>query len=44
MWARRAGLGAGWDLLLIARPEAGRASYAELGEALASLLRRLDIG
>lgn len=44
MRARRAGLGAGWDLLLIARPEAGRASYAELGEALASLLRRLDIG
>ena len=44
MRARRAELGAGWDLLLIARPEAGRATYAELGEALASLLRRLDIG
>jgi len=29
---------------VIARPEAGRATYAELGEALASLLRRLDIG
>jgi ribonuclease P protein component len=44
MRARRAELGVGWDLLLIARPEAGRATYAELGEALASLLRRLDIG
>ena len=44
MRARRAELGAGWDLLLIARPEAGRATYAELGEALASLLRRLEIG
>ncbi len=44
MRARRAELGAGWDLLLIVRPEAGRATYAQLGEALASLLRRLDIG
>lgn len=44
MRARRAELGAGWDLLLIARPEAGRATYVELGEALASLLRRLEIG
>ena len=44
MRARRAELGVGWDLLLIARPEAARATYAELGEALASLLRRLDIG
>jgi len=41
---RRAELGVGWDLWVIARPEAGRATYAELGEALASLLRRLDIG
>jgi len=44
MRARRAELGVGWDLLLIARPEAGRATYAELREALASLLQRLDIG
>ena len=44
MRARRTDLGAGWDLLLIARPEAGRATYAELEKALASLLRRLDIG
>ena len=44
MRARSADLGAGWDLLVIARPEAGRATYAELGEALTSLLRRLDIG
>jgi ribonuclease P protein component len=44
MRARRVELGVGWDLLLIARPEAARATYAELGEALASLLRRLDIG
>ncbi|MDQ2935184.1 MAG: ribonuclease P protein component [Chloroflexota bacterium] len=44
MRARRSDLGVGWDLLLIARPEAGRATYAELQEALGSLLRRLDIG
>lgn len=36
-------IGAGWDLLVIARPEASRATYAELREALASLLRRSDI-
>ena len=34
----------GWDLLLIARPEAGAASYAELREALRSLLERSGIG
>ncbi len=36
-------LGNGWDVLLIARPEAGRASWEELREALASLLRRAAI-
>ena len=36
--------GSGWDLLLIARPEAGTASYAELREALRSLLERSGIG
>lgn len=36
--------GAGWDLLVIARPEAGSATYAELGEALRSLLERSGIG
>jgi ribonuclease P protein component len=41
---RRDALGAGWDLLLIARPEAGTASYVELGEALGSLLERSGIG
>lgn len=34
----------GWDLLLIARPEAGTASYSELREALRSLLERSGIG
>jgi ribonuclease P protein component len=33
----------GWDLLLIARPDAARASYAELREAVASLLQRSGI-
>lgn len=33
-------IGPGWDLLLIARPAAGDASYAELGAALDALLRR----
>jgi ribonuclease P protein component len=36
--------GSGWDLLLIARPEAGPATYAELREALRSLLERSGIG
>ena len=35
---------AGWDLLLIARPEAGSASYADLREALRSLLEQSGIG
>lgn len=34
----------GWDLLLIARPEAGAATYAELRETLRSLLERSGIG
>ena len=34
----------GWDLLLIARPEAGAASQAELREAFRSLLERSGIG
>jgi ribonuclease P protein component len=33
----------GWDLLLIARPEATRATYVELREAIASLLERSGI-
>ena len=34
----------GWDLLLIARPEASAASHAELREELRSLLERSGIG
>jgi ribonuclease P protein component len=41
---REATLGAGYDLLLIARPEAARASHAELREALRSLVERSGIG
>ena len=41
---RRGSIGAGWDLLLIARPEAATASHAELREALGSLLERSGIG
>lgn len=41
---RIGGIGPGWDLLLIARPAAGDASYAELGAAIDTLLRRSDIG
>jgi ribonuclease P protein component len=37
-------MGAGWDLLLIARPEASLASHAELRAALGSLLERSGIG
>lgn len=33
----------GWDLLLIARPEAASAGYDELRAAIASLLRRSNI-
>jgi ribonuclease P protein component len=41
---RRETLGTGWDLLLIARPEAGAASHGQLREALTSLLERSGIG
>lgn len=41
---RHGGMGAGWDLLLIARPEAAAASHAELREAVRSLLERSGIG
>ena len=34
----------GWDLLLIARPEAGAASQVELRDAFRSLLERSGIG
>jgi ribonuclease P protein component len=37
-------IGPGWDLLLIARPLATKASWAELGAALDELLRRSGIG
>jgi ribonuclease P protein component len=37
-------IGPGWDLLLIARPLAATASWAELGEALDDLYRRSGIG
>ena len=37
-------IGQGWDLLLIARPEAATASHAELRAALGSLLERSGIG
>ena len=42
--ARMDGIGPGWDILLIARPAAGTATYAELGEAFDALVRRSDIG
>ena len=41
---RRGSIGTGWDLLLIARPEAATASHAELRAALGSLLERSGIG
>ena len=37
-------LGTGWDLLVIARPGAAQATYADLREALTNLLRRTEIG
>jgi ribonuclease P protein component len=40
---QRETMGAGWDLLLIARPEAAAANYAELRVALTSLLERSGI-
>jgi ribonuclease P protein component len=44
MRTRRASMGAGWDLLLIARPEAAMADHGELREALVSLLERSGMG
>ena len=41
---RHGEIGSGWDLLLIARPEAALASHAELRAALGSLLERSGIG
>ena len=37
-------IGPGWDLLLIARPAAGQATYADLGHALDALLQGAGIG
>ena len=37
-------IGPGWDLLLIARPAAGDATYSELGAAIDALLDRSEIG
>jgi ribonuclease P protein component len=37
-------LGTGWDLLVIARPAAAQASFADLREAFAALLGRSEIG
>jgi ribonuclease P protein component len=42
--ARMGRIGPGWDLLIIARPTAGEATHAELGDALDALLARTDIG
>jgi ribonuclease P protein component len=38
------GLGPGWDVLVVARPDAAAASWDELREAFASLLRRASMG
>jgi ribonuclease P protein component len=37
-------IGPGWDLLLIARPAAGQATWDELGQALDELLQRSEVG
>jgi ribonuclease P protein component len=37
-------LGTGWDLLVIARPAAAQATFAELREALTTVLRQAEIG
>ena len=44
MRERHETIGAGWDLLLIARPEAASASHSELRAALGSLLERSGVG
>lgn len=36
-------MGAGWDLLVIMRPEARSATYAELADALDAALRRGEV-
>ncbi|MGH2463819.1 MAG: ribonuclease P protein component [Candidatus Limnocylindria bacterium] len=41
--ARYGGIGAGWDLLVITKPDARRATYAELGAALDSVLVRAGV-
>lgn len=37
-------IGPGWDMLVIARPAAGEASYAELGAAIDALLAKSEVG
>lgn len=37
-------IGSGWDLLVVARPEAAKASHGELREAIRSLMERSGIG
>jgi ribonuclease P protein component len=44
MRERYAALPPGWDLLLIVRPEAKRATYEELRQTLGVLLERAEIG
>ena len=44
MRERLSEVGVGWDLLIICRPEAATASYAELRDAVRSLLERSGIG
>jgi len=41
--ARYGEMGAGWDLLIVARPEAATADFGELGEALSGLLRHAGV-
>ncbi|HEU4808584.1 MAG TPA: ribonuclease P protein component, partial [Homoserinimonas sp.] len=40
---RHGGMGAGWDLLVITRPGAATATFAELGAALDTLLVRAGV-
>lgn len=37
-------IGPGWDVLVVARPDAAEASWDELREAFTSLVRRADMG
>jgi RNase P protein component len=41
--ARYGEMGAGWDLLVIMKPEARSATFAELGTALESALARSGV-